>query len=250
MKKVIYSIILGSVVLLTSCSPSSKLTSSWTPEKAAGKSYSKIGIMVLSPKTTNRLASEDVIVNHFKEKNVTAAPTYDVFPLAGKMEMPVDTSAASKELMNEFKQNVRKHKFDALMMVTLIDKKKEQRYVQGMSVGVGVGGYYGGGSYYGNNYYGNNIPYAGSGYAGQSGYASYYSYNMGHMYEPGYYVEDVTYYIEFTLYDVATEKLLWAGQTKTENYSSINRERDLLAGIAVNEILKRGVVIPNAVEKK
>jgi len=255
MKKSIYSIVLGSLVLLSSCTPSSKLMSSWKPEESKAKNYSKIGVMVLSPKTTNRLAAEDVIVNHFKEKNVSAVPTYDVFPLAGKMEMPVDTSAASKEFMEGFKQKVRKNKYDALMLVTLIDKQKEQRYVEGMSVGVGVGGYYGGGyygggSYSGSNYYGNNTPYAGSGYAGQPGYASYYSYNMGHMYEPGYYVEDVTYYIEFTLYDVETEKLLWAGQTKTVNYSSINRERDLLAGIAVNEIMKREIVIPNVVEDK
>jgi hypothetical protein len=250
MKKDVYILVLTFVVVLTSCTPSSKLMSSWKPEESESKNYSKIGVMVLSPKTTNRLAAEDVIVTQFKEKNVSAVPTYAVFPLAGKMEMPADTSAESKELMDGFKQKVRDNNYDALMLVTMIDKKKEQRYVQGMSVGVGVGGYYGGGSYYGSNYYGNNIPYAGSGYAGQPGYASYYSYNMGNMYEPGYYVEDVTYYIEFTLYDVATEKLLWAGQTKTVNFSSINRERSLLAGIAVNEILKREIVIPNAVEKK
>lgn len=219
MKKAAYAIILTTAIVLTSCTPSSKLMSSWKPEKTESKNYQKIGVMVLSPKTTNRLAAEDVIVTHFKEKNVTAAPTYDLFPLAGKMQMPVDTSAESKEIMEGFKKKIKENKYDALMLVTLIDKQKEQRYVQGMSVGVGVGGYYGGGyygggNYYGSNYYGNNIPYAGSGYAGQSGYASYYSYNMGHMYEPGYYVEDVTYYIEFTLYDVATEKLLWAGQTK------------------------------------
>ena len=126
MKNAVYIVVLTFVVILTSCTPSSKLTSSWKPEESESKLYSKIGVMVLSPKTTNRLAAEDVIVTKFKEKNVTAAPTYDVFPLAGKIEMPVDTSAESKALMAKFVQKVKDNNYDALMMVTMIDEKKSK----------------------------------------------------------------------------------------------------------------------------
>ena len=243
MKQFFQTIILSGLIIITSCSPTTKLVSSWSPEKAQEKKYNKVGVMVLTPNTPSRLTGEEELVKNFTKKKVNSVSTFDMFPLAGKLKETMDTSTASEKMREEMKQKVKNAEIDAIMIVSLFDKVKEERYVQGSSVGVGVSGYYPGG-YYGNNYYGNVMPYAGYGYAGQ-GYAGYYGYSVGHLYDPGYYTEDVIYFIEFTLYDVKTEKLLWAGQTKTVNFSSAEKEIKKMASLVVNEIMLKKVLVPS-----
>jgi hypothetical protein len=51
-------------------------------------------------------------------------------------------------------------------------------------------------------------------YAVPGSYSRWGSY-YGHAYSPGYVVEDEYVYIETNLYDVATEKLIWAAESET-----------------------------------
>jgi hypothetical protein len=85
--------------------------------------------------------------------------------------------------------------------------------------------------------------YYGSPYAGGA-YYNYYAYSIGTIYNDGYYVDDYTYFLECNLYDVASEKLLWTGRTKTVNMESVEDEAIYFSEIVIKDILKKKVIIP------
>lgn len=248
MKKVQYYLILGIASVLFSCSPRSSLVSSWSSSKALQAKYNKVGVMVLTPNNLYRLEGEEDLVNNFKLHHISAHATLDLFPLEKALEIDRSDTAYAAKIQKEMKQTITTNGFDALMIVSVFDKEKEILYNQGYVSGEYYDyGYYNYGSYYGNNYYGNTVPYAGHGYAGM-GYSGYYTYSTGAYYEPGYYTEDVIYYVEFTLYDVVTGKILWVGQTKTIDLDRHEEEIERLAKIVVDEIVKKGVLYSNVVE--
>ena len=224
-----------SILSLLSCGgPHTKLVSSWSPEKKEAQSYTKIGIGVLIPNTPNRIIVESALEEKFKEKQLNAVATFNMFPLAGKAKEIIAASRATKEEVKKvIDEGIEKNKLDALMLVTLLDVKKEKRYVETSSVTVGMGGY-GGTGYYGTSY---ADPY-------NSGYSDYYSYAVGSVYSNGYYTTDLTYFVECNLYDVKTKKLLWTGHTKSVDLTNLTEESQFFSSIIVNELLLKNIVKP------
>lgn len=173
---------------ITSCSPSTKVISSWKdPEAKVDPDHlNKVMVGVLSPQEANRRKAEEQISTYHK----SFVPSYQVL---GTQEILLDT-AQSKAIL-------KRQGFDGAMLFRLVDKEKTTTYVPGsMNYGVGYGGY--GGGYWG-----------------------YHSAYYGAYYDPGYYKEDVTYVVECILYSFEKNKLLWTGITTTVNPR--NREESI-----------------------
>jgi len=198
------------------------------------QAYNKIGIGVLIPSTPKRIIVESALEEKFKEKGINAVATFNMFPLAGKAKEIIAMAKPTKEEIRKVvDEGINKNNLDALMLVTLLDVKKEQRYVETSSVTIGMPGY-GGTGYYGNSY---SDPY-------RSGYTDYYAYSVGTVYSNGYYTEDVTYFIECNLYDVKTRKLIWTGHTKTVDLTTIEEEAPIFSKIIVENLLLKNILKP------
>jgi hypothetical protein len=100
----------------------------------------------------------------------------------------------------------------------LTDIAKTTDYVQGTT-------YYGGWGY-GRGYYG--------------GYG--YGYGGGMYGTPGYYEENKTYYVETTIYDVKSNKLLWSGTTSTLNPTKANETMDDIIAAVKTELNNKGLI--------
>lgn len=212
-------------LLFVACGPVTKLTSSWTNEPETPKSYEKLAVAALFPDNSNRYLVESGMVKTMKENNIKCTPTFDIFPLAGRIGGIAEVVKDPEALRRGVKLKVEENNIDALMIITLFNQKTEKRFVSDRNFAMGGTGYYGT-SYYTGSYY------------------DYYSYSIGTVYNDGYYVEDITYFLECNLYDVATEKLLWTGHTKSMHIESVEEEALYFSEIIVKELLKKQVITP------
>ena len=126
----------------------------------------------------------------------------DAISSADDIQIPPDKKLTKNHILNA----LQKHKNDAVIITQLKTVEKKQTYVPPRR---SVGGYYG--------YYGN-------------------AYSMA--VEPGYYRDDTYILLETNLYDVATEKLIWSGTSKTWNPSSTNNLIDGVITAILNDMQK------------
>jgi len=232
----ISSIAIAAIAMIAvACSPSTRLISSWKSPEVESAKYDKLMVFAIFPNMQTRVIAEDAMIAHFKEKGIKAIPSYRDFPLGGMakqfMGMEKD-SAIVAGIKQNIKDKIAKQEADGLIFISAFDVQKTKEYHQGSSLTIAgpAYGYYPG-------YYGNAQPY---GYRGS--YYDYYAYAVGTVYGPGYYTESTTYYLQSNLFDVKEGGLVWAGQTKTVNYSDLEREADLLGRILVNDIVEKKVI--------
>lgn len=211
-------------ILFTGCGPSTKLINSWSDEDNTPKSYDNIGVTVLFPDASSRYITEHNMADYLKEKGINAMATTDVFPMAGRLNEITKVMDDSDVIRKKVIDKVTENNIDALMIITLFDKTKEERWVSDRNLAMGGTGYYG-------------TPYGMRG-----GYYDYYYYSMGTIYDQGYYVDDVTYFVECNLYDAKTEKLIWRAQTKSTNITSIEEESKVLAYIVAKQLVTKKVI--------
>lgn len=201
------------VLSLVSCSPSSKVLNSWVnkPEDR-GQTYSKIFFIALT---------ENQIAKNIIESDLASAAAKLGFQTAtgsGTLKASfTKENAPSKEMILE---KVKELNCDLIFVVSLLDSKTETRYVPGSSY-----------------YY---APYPTYGYYG--GFGSYYGYYAPMVYNPGYYTTDKIYYIEGSLFDVSTEKILWVVQSETYNPSSIKEFSDEYSQLIINQAYEDGLL--------
>ena len=227
-------------VLFVSCGPSTKLVRSWSNEEVGSKTFEKLAVVALTPNNSSRYLIERAIVKDLKDDSIKAIYTYEIFPMAGNLEQLGDLINDKEQLRKKVIQKVEENSIDALMIISVFDIEKEQRFVSDNNLAVGVGGYYG------NPYMMGGMGYYGGSHmmGGMGSYYNYYSYSVGSCYTDGYYVDDFTYFLECNLYDVETEELLWTGRTKTVNMESVEEEAIYFAKLVVKEILKKEVIVP------
>jgi len=230
MKHLFYTLLLTGILM--GCSKTTTMIASWKRPDFVAKKYQKLGVVVFSPRMSSRAIVETDMAYEFRVRGVKAIGTFDVFPFAGRKEL------IQKMDPEELKQKVRKRvndmKMDALLTITVLDKEKEQRYVQGTNVSVGVGA----------PIYGAGYPYYSGHAAYRHSYYGYYAYAAGTVYDNGYYTTTTTYFVETNVYDVETEQLIWTGQTKTKDPDSLEKESKNFAKLIVDEILKKQVLVP------
>ena len=210
--------------LISSCGTSTKLINSWSDKENTPKKYENIGVAVLFPNASSRYITEHNMVDYLNQKGIPSMPTTDVFPMAGRLSELTEVMDNSDAIKKRVIEKVAENNIDALMIITLFDKTKEERWVNDRSYMMGGTGYYG-------------TPYGVRG-----AYYDYYYYSMGTIYNDGYYVDDITYFIECNLYDAETEKLIWRAQTKSNNPKSVEEESKALAYIVAKQLINKKVV--------
>lgn len=202
-------------ITLAGCS-ATKIVSSWNQQGAEEKQYQKLGVVVMIPDMANRATVEDAVAKELRVRGIKASATFNTFPFAGKIgEVGLDSATIQQKI----RQRVNDNHFDALLLIVLLDKRKEERYVEGSSISIGA-------PVYGYPYYG------------------YYYYAYSTVYSSGYYTTSTSYFVECNLYDVASQKLVWTAQTSTENPTSIETESANFAKIIVDNLMLKKVMKP------
>lgn len=173
-----------------------------------------MAVVAMSPNTSSRASVETGVADKLKENGIKAVPTYNTFPFAGKIaELGFDQETVQRKI----KERITTNEIDALLTIVLLDKSKEERYVEGSSISLAA-------PVYGYPYYG------------------YYSYAYATVYDGGYYTTTTSYFLEINLYDVASEKLVWTAQTTTEDPSNIEKEAGSLGTLIANDLFLKKIV--------
>ena len=241
MKKIIKSLVIVSLLFLNACAPNTKLVGYWKDDASIPKEYNRLAVLAMFPTMSNRAITENAFFDRFTEKGIHAIPTFQLFPLAGKAKQYSEQMADTNHIVNmrnKIREKLNSNNIDAIMLITLLDVQKQERFVEGSSMSFGYPGYYG--NYYG-GYYSSMNPHN---YTNAYSFYDYYGYHSSTLYQPGYYVEDISYFVECNLYDVATEKLIFTCQTKTVDFTDINQETAIASSLIVNELVEKGVLIP------
>ena len=178
--------------------------------------YKKMAVIAIVPNTHARVEIENAVTEALKAKGIHAVTTWSLFPMANNTELIKQAGFTGEKRKEIIREKVAENNIDAIMLVTMFDAKREQRYVPGSSTSVGIG--------IGAPVYG--YPYA-----------SYFGYAWEVTSEPGYYEDASKYFIESNLYDIASEKLLWTGQTKTEMSSTLETEASKFANVIVTRMM-------------
>ncbi len=161
-------------------------------EKIAGKSFSKVFIVVVTADIEARSVLENDLATVATSKGYKAVKSIDVMP-------PVlsDPKTPTKE---EVVNKVKDSGCDAVFVAALLKKDEAVRYVPGKTA-YSIAPYY---------------SYAGS-------YYGYYSYWQPTVSTPSYYQHDKNYFMQSNLYDAASEEIMWSVQSEVFNPSSLSK---------------------------
>jgi hypothetical protein len=223
--------IVALVAFMSSCSHT-RITSTWHDVNEAPQKMDRIGVVVMASSKANRGVIENAFVAEYAKHGITGISTMSIFPRAGEQSENVDREAIEKIV----REKVAENNMDGLLIVSLMDVKEDQYYVEGSARYATP--YYGG---YGYPYH---YPISSYPYAGYS-YYGYYSHAYSTVYTPGYYVNTTSYFVESSLFDTRSEKLLWTGQTETTDPSSVKKESGFFAEVIVNQMLADRAIEPN-----
>lgn len=209
--KTIIGAMSGIMLLLASCSSSTKVTSSWKANNASNVKYQKVLVLGLMNEHNNDRAMkesmEKQLANELKSVGVNAVPASSEFP--PNVFRNVKEKRALRMLRNKG--------YDAVMTIVLLDKSKEKNYTPGMVNYQPYGIYY-------NHFWG------------------YYRTMYARVYTPGYYTTNTSYFWESNLYDLNNNKLLYSVQSKSFDPSSAQSLGSEYARQITKDMAKQGLV--------
>lgn len=211
-KLLVSAVVIG---LLTGCSPSTQIVKTWADPSLNGatvKTYNKVLVIAQLKDDSSRRIAEDKIVASSPRGNFVASYSY---------------LKPDQKDQNLLVSDLLKDGIEAIILMRLTDISKTTDYVQGTS-------YYGGWGY-GGGYYG--------GYRG-------YGYGGGYYSTPGYYEENKTYYVETSIFDVQSNKMLWSGTTSTLNPTKANEAIDDIILAIKTELNNKGLIKKEEPTKK
>jgi hypothetical protein len=190
-------------VLVAGCAATT-FNSTWKapdagPQNMKGK---KVVAIVMTDDQSVRFGAEDVLAREITERGAIGIPAYSVIP---------------KELTNDkdrAKEFLQKADVKGAIAIRVLGKDKE--------INAGTGGYAPGGlGYWGSPVY---TSFYGGGF---------YAYGWGGVYAPGYVRTDTILSVETLVYNLETDKLVWAGRSETKNPEKVATFiRDLSAKVA------------------
>jgi len=190
-------------VMIFSCSPTQKITTSWVNPDRPQKKYSTVFVAALIQNNPVKYALEADLGAAAKARGFNVVKGYEIFPPNFTKENMRDRDLALKL--------IRDKGCDVILAIAVIDQKSETYYVPGaVSVSVGYAPYAGYGPYGSYGAYG-------------TGFYGYYNYWAPTIYSPGYWTTDKTYFIEANAYDTETQQLIWSVQSKADNPSGIEK---------------------------
>lgn len=203
------------LALLTGCSPSTQIVKTWTDPSLNGatvQTYNKVLVIAQLKDDSSRRIAEDKLVASSPRGNFVASYSY---------------LKPDQKDQNLLVSDLLKDGIEAIILMRLTDISKTTDFVQGTA-------YYGGWGY-GGGYYG--------GYRG-------YGYGGGYYATPGYYEENKTYYVETSIFDVKTNKMLWSGTTSTLNPTKANDALDDIILALKTELNNKGLIKKEEAAKK
>lgn len=202
--------LLGLGLMLQGCY-STSISASWMTEGHEAHRYKKLLVIGMSTNVAARATVEDELVYYMRLKGINAVSASSV--------LPPDRAIVS-EPQEVKKQKLQQEGFDGVFAISLLEKKDETKYVQGSSA-YAPATFYGG--YYGSFY-------------------SYYPYMYSNVYQPGYYVASETIFLNSSLFDVDSGKLLWSAQSETTDPSSLDNFANSYAKSMTAYVLKRKII--------
>lgn len=171
----------------------------------------KVVAIVMSAEESVRFGAEDALARELTARGVVGVPSYSLIP----KELTKD-----KEKAKEFLQ---KANVAGAVAMRVVGKEKE--------LNASAGGY---------------SP-AGIGYWGSPVYTSFYGggfygYGWGGVYTPGYIQTDTIVSVETLIYNLETDKLVWAGRSETTNPEKVGPFIKELTAKAAAEMKKQGLI--------
>lgn len=237
------------LALFTSCS-SAFLTSSWTNETYTPQKFEKVLVLAIASKTSNRAAVEGAVVDEMRKQGIHAVSSLSTFPGSQNAFSDQQIRISREELADKLKeQNV-----DGLLVLSLLDKKVEEVYVEGsthtqtstINQGVQSAPAYNQSAYHDPNYQYNYHP---DGYNNRydpyyTNYYTYYETVQTTVTEPGYYENQTTLYLESNFYKVEDGLLAWSGQSEVIDAASVSIGASDWATVLVKGMIKYGAIVP------
>jgi len=213
MKNVLSVLVLLSMLFITACSPSMKITGSWMNKEMMGKgNYKKVFLMVIASDKGAQQTVENAQAKAAAAEGLTTVKSYEVFG---------PNFLAHNPTADEIMAKIRETGCDAVFTSALVDVKSQTRYVPGTT----------------------NYTYGYGGGYGYGGFGGYYG-SAAYIYQPGYYTEDQTYFIESNLYDVKTEEIVWSVQSEAYNPSNIDNMARTYSALLFEKLKSEGITAP------
>ncbi len=175
---------------ITSCSTKgTTIVASWTNENYQNKTYKKILILGVSEKNSSRAEVESAIVKRLFKKKIPSVASLSLFP------PQLQNAPVSEERMISA---IKSNNIDAVLIVSLLDIKEEQRHVSSRTYMEPMYPYY-------------HTPYYG-----------YYSTAHTTVHRPGYTVKTEKVYLESNFYSVKSKELVWTAQSESIDPENIS----------------------------
>ncbi len=191
-------------LLLVACATSTKIVNVWQDPAYSGGPFKKIIVLGLGSDGAMSQTFEEIFAAELTRRGVDAVPGHTLLP---RDQQP------SREAMEQAAKNVGA---DGFLVARLVKTDKETQYAPGFSPTAVPGvGYY-------NNFYG------------------YYSSAVTYTPPVAYQYEVVT--VETNLWDVRTDKLVWAGTTQTFAPGSVTQEAPGFAKLIANALAERKLI--------
>jgi len=209
MKRIFSILGLASIVFLSACSPSMKITGNWMNKEVLGTGkFQKIFLFTMAYDMGAKQAVENAQAKAATDNGIPVIKSYEVFG---------PNFLAQKPTKEDIMAKIKETGCDAVFTSALVDVKSETRYVPGTTTYSPYYGYYG-------------------------SFGGYYGSMNSFMYEPGYYTEDQTYFIESNLYDVATGDIVWSVQSEAYNPGNVEKIARDYSYILFEQLKKDGIL--------
>ncbi|MCA6073458.1 hypothetical protein [Fulvivirga sedimenti] len=221
MKNFAYLLLL--ILFGTSCASSLKIDASMKMNDEPADRYSKLAVLVMSPRESVRANLEEAIATEFRTRGIKAVSTFTMFPLANRMN-EIELDITPEERAAAIREKIQSREIDGLMIIALLNSEQETRYVQGPSLSVGAPTVI-----YDSPIY--NQPYSG-----------YYTYALATVYGKGYYETSSTYFIEANMYNASTENLFYTAQVTLKDPGRMGEESEKFAAMIVDDVLRKQAV--------
>jgi hypothetical protein len=204
-KSILLATVLAGLTFVAAGSPKMEFT--WKNPNYSGGTFKKILVLALNGKAANRAEFEDELVAAISRPGEKAAPSYEYMPRPDLT--PID--------MNDLKELLRDHKFDAIVVARITKKDEKTTYVPGEAY--------------------TPFPYYGSFYG-------YYSAVSPMIYSPGYMQTEKEARVEVNFYSTTKPEgeLVWTGTTNTFESGSAMKAIRGLVKIVTNELEKENII--------
>lgn len=208
MKSTITRILLFSMVIAgaLACS-STKIIGSWKNADST-KTYNHIMVVGLTSNVVAQSSVESRMATILSARGVNAKGSGVIFSPETKVTDEMKKSVGAK---------LKQEGFDGLLTIALVSVDEKTSYTPGTTY----------------------TPYA---YPAYGNYWGYYGYYAPQVYSPGYYSSEKVYTVEANLYDVNTEKLVWAARSETTDPSSLDRFSEEYSETVVYQLGKDGML--------